>query len=151
MAGEWCPNCGKRIRLADHLRGKFVRCPNCHASFVAGTLDTPTVPVEPRRPIPHVGDGIGGRTSLTARQSRTIIALLAWLVVSVTTTSCVEVLGSPRRQRWEYLITVPNDSSFDRELDRLGSLSWELVAVRQATVGGGASRECIFKRPKHGP
>ena len=35
-----CPNCNKRIRVAEHLRGKSVRCSNCSASFVAGTAPT---------------------------------------------------------------------------------------------------------------
>lgn len=43
MAGERCPKSGKRIRVADHLRGKFVRCSNSAASFVAGMPDAPTV------------------------------------------------------------------------------------------------------------
>jgi predicted Zn finger-like uncharacterized protein len=35
-----CPSCNKRIRIAEHLRGKFVRCSNCSASFVAAAAPT---------------------------------------------------------------------------------------------------------------
>jgi hypothetical protein len=87
---------------------------------------------------------------MTARQARTIITL-ALLVVPVMVTSCAEVIGWRRPRRWEYLITVPNDAEFDREMDRLGAQSWELVTVQRAAAGVVASNECIFKRPKRGP
>jgi predicted Zn finger-like uncharacterized protein len=35
-----CPSCNKRIRIAEHLRGKLIRCSNCSASFVAASAPT---------------------------------------------------------------------------------------------------------------
>lgn len=44
-----CPSCGGKLRVADDLRGRRVRCPTCERQFEAPSANAPTpLPPEPR-------------------------------------------------------------------------------------------------------
>jgi predicted Zn finger-like uncharacterized protein len=58
-----CPSCEKKLRVADELLGKTVRCPGCKTAFTAEGEDEPIeaelveeAPRRPRRPVAAADD-----------------------------------------------------------------------------------------------
>src|SRR5262249_14407443 len=45
-----CPDCGRQLRVPDHLYGKKVRCPGCKVMFRAEVVSEPPAPSPPPRP-----------------------------------------------------------------------------------------------------
>jgi predicted Zn finger-like uncharacterized protein len=127
-----CPFCQAEFAIEDNQRGLQVICPECR-QVIAVT----------RR-----GRGVApkAKTPMTSGQGWVLIAILLFLAA---------ILGGiglfNGRPTWEYLIVAPRDNSFVEEMDRLGSMGWEVVSARRASGGElkpTYSYEVILKRRK---
>ncbi|HZT81593.1 MAG TPA: hypothetical protein VFA26_15310 [Gemmataceae bacterium] len=61
-----CPECGRKLRVPDDMRGKRVKCPGCGAPFTAGGDGQPQEDEAPKRPA--AGEQVAARRSASGRR-----------------------------------------------------------------------------------
>lgn len=91
--------------------------------------------------------------SITNTQGRIIILLLiTGLIVPqiqrILPDSAPPIFKEPIPS-WEYKMAYPSDYTFETELDKLGSMGWEMTFARRARGSDDEmGYECIFRRKK---
>ena len=80
-------------------------------------------------------------------------AVLTALLTAILAVQVLPVISPARAQpSWEYTIEDLRDEKFIEEINRSGTLGWEVVFARRASSGEGDNMkmgyEVIYKRPK---
>ena len=80
---------------------------------------------------------------------RILLSVAVVLLAGIATLLAVETFRHPP-EIWSYAVIAPKDEDLIKELNRAGSLGWEVVSARRATSSeykpSGASYEMILKR-----
>lgn len=76
--------------------------------------------------------------------------LIAGLLLIVIALLSVMLYRTYQPEQWSYIVLAPKDESLIEELDKAGSLGYELVSARRASDGDKyspkMSYEMVFKR-----
>ena len=152
MAIFVCPNCAHVQEAPDEYIGRTAKCLKCEAKGQITKDKTPSEkPPSIKAAAPVASSSVPSskpadpsrlNASISWYQGASFIALLSGIFA-------VQLFGLVPRQRWEYLIVSPSDTSFETTMDKYGEAGWELVSARRATDSAGSScYEVILKRPR---
>jgi hypothetical protein len=80
---------------------------------------------------------------------RILLSVAVVLLAGIAALLAVQTFDHPP-DIWSYVVIAPKDEELMKDLNRAGSLGWEVVSARRATSGEGslsnASYEMILKR-----